>query len=60
MSVDQLKSSAPGLIGQIKGWLTNERQHIATVFVDHYSDLTFVYVTPSDTSMETVEAKEGI
>ena len=22
MSVDQLKSSAPGLIGQIKGWLT--------------------------------------
>ena len=59
VSVDQLKSSAPGLIGQIKGWLTRERQHIATVFVDHYSDLTFVHVSNSDTSVETVEAKEA-
>ena len=57
--MDQLKSSAPGLIGQIKGWLTNERQYIATVFVDHYSDLTYVHTTPSDTSIETVEAKEA-
>ena len=59
VSVDQLKSSTPGLIGQVKGWLTKERQHIATVFVDHYSDLTYVHITPSDTSMETVAAKEA-
>ena len=59
VSIDQLKSSTPGLIGQVKGWLTRERQHVATVFVDHYSDLTFVHVTPSDTSEETVEAKEA-
>ena len=59
VSVDQLKSSTPGLIGQVKGWLTKERHHIATVFVDHFSDLTFVYVTPSDTSEETVAAKEA-
>ena len=59
VSVDQLKSSTPGLIGQVKGWLTRERHHTATVFVDHHSDLTFVHVTPSDTSEETVEAKEA-
>ena len=59
VSVDQLKSSTPGLIGQVKGWLTRERHHTATVFVDHHSDLTFVHVTPSDTSEETVAAKEA-
>ena len=59
VSVDQLKSSTPGLIGQVKGWLTQERHHTATVFVDHHSDLTFVHVTPSDTSEETVSAKEA-
>jgi len=59
VSVDQLKSSTPGLIGQVKGWLTRERQHIATIFVDHHSDLTYVHITPSDTSIETIEAKEA-
>ena len=60
ISVDQLKSSTPGLIGQVKGWLTRERRHhTATVFVDHHSDLTFVHVTPSDTSEETVSIKEA-
>ena len=45
VSVDQLKSLTPGLISQVKGWLTRERHHTATVFVNHHSDLTFVHVT---------------
>ena len=59
VSVDQLKSSTPGLTGQVRGWLGQEQQHVATVFVDHHSDLTFIHVTPSDTSAETVETKEA-
>ena len=59
VSVNHLKSSTPSLIGQVKGWLTQERHHTATVFVDHHSDLTFIHVTPSDTSEETVSTKEA-
>jgi hypothetical protein len=41
--VDQLESSIPSFIGQMTGKLT--RQHIvaSTVFVDHASDLSYVY-----------------
>jgi hypothetical protein len=32
VSVDQPKSTIPDLIGQIKGWLTVQRYHVATIF----------------------------
>ncbi len=59
VSVDQLSSPTPGLIAQVKGNLTRDRYRVATVFVDHFSDLTYVHVSQSDTSEETVEAKEA-
>ena len=59
VSVDQLESSTPGFIGQLKGWLTTQRYHCATVFVDHYSDLTFVYLQRSTCADETLDAKEA-
>jgi hypothetical protein len=36
VSVDQLQSTVPGLVGQMKGWLTVQRYNYATVFVDHF------------------------
>jgi hypothetical protein len=57
VSVDQLESTTPGFIAQIKGWLTTKRYKVATVFVDHYSDLTYVYFQKSTNSDETLEAK---
>jgi hypothetical protein len=59
VSVDQLKSTVPGLVGQIKGWLTNQRYHVATIFVDHHSRLGFVHLQKSDTAAETLMAKHA-
>jgi hypothetical protein len=40
VSVDQLESSTPGLIAQMKGWLTKKRYRVATIVVDQFSGLT--------------------
>ena len=56
MSVDQLESSTPGLIAQVKGWITKKRYRVATIFVDHYSGLSYVHLQKS-TNAETLEAK---
>jgi hypothetical protein len=57
VSVDQLYSTVPGLIAQIKGIPTRKRYHLATVFVDHLSDYTFVHFQTQGTSIETITAK---
>ena len=57
VSVDQLESSTIGFIAQLKGILTKRRYKCATVFVDHYSDLTYIHHHSRLTSEETVEAK---
>jgi hypothetical protein len=45
ISVDQMESSTAGFIGQLKGAiLTMLRYKYATVFVDLYSDYTYVYL----------------
>jgi hypothetical protein len=44
VSVNQLKSTVPGLVGQIKGWPMVMRYHIATIFVDHFSKLSFAHL----------------
>jgi hypothetical protein len=56
---DQLKSTVPGLVGQIKGWLTTQRYHVATIFVDHHSRFGFVYLQKSDTATKTLIAKHA-
>jgi hypothetical protein len=51
VSVDQLESTTPGLITQIKGIPTSKRYHYATIFVDHATDYAYVHLQ-RDTSSE--------
>jgi hypothetical protein len=58
VSVDQLESTTLGLIAQVKGcWMTTKRYRAATVFVDHYSGLSYVHLQKSTDAKETIEAK---
>ena len=57
VSVDQMESPVPGFIGHLKGRLTRQRYNNATIFVDHASRLSFVYLQTALTSQETVKAK---
>ncbi len=57
VSVDQLVSSVPGLVGQTSGKLTKARFMVATIFVDHYSDLDYVHVQESTSAVDTIDAK---
>jgi hypothetical protein len=57
VSVDQLESSTPGFVVQLKGILAKIRFPCATVIVDHFSRLGYVHMQQQLTSDETVEAK---
>ena len=57
VSVDQLESMSPGFIAQLKGNLTSAKYRYATVFVDQYSKLSFVFLQNTLTSVETLQAK---
>jgi hypothetical protein len=57
ISVDQLESRTSGLIAQVKGWLTKKRYQAATIFVDHFSSLSYVYLQKSTKAEETLAAK---
>ena len=59
VSVDQLESTSPGFIAQLKGALTQQRYRYATVFVDQFSRYTYVYLQKRITSQETVMAKHA-
>jgi hypothetical protein len=60
VSVDQLESKTPGFIGQMKSpILTTGRYLVATIFVDHFSRLSFVYLQSSTSGAETVSAKKA-
>jgi Reverse transcriptase (RNA-dependent DNA polymerase) len=59
VSVDQLETPIPGIIGQLKGIPTKKRFHVATIFVDHYSGLSFVHLQQSTSSEETLSAKNA-
>ena len=62
VSVDQLVSSVPGFIAQeqanVRYKLTRRRFKAATVFVDHYSRLSYVHVhTSKQIAVEKVDTK---
>ena len=57
MSVDQLVSPMPGLIAQMTGTLTTKRYKHATVYVDHFSRLSFVYLQKTASAEETIKGK---
>jgi hypothetical protein len=59
VAVDQLVSSTPGLIGQMSGFLTHKRFVVTTVFVDHFSGLSFVHNQISTAADHTVEGKKA-
>ena len=44
VSVDQLVSPTPGLIAQMTGFIMKQRYRYATVYVDQYSGLSFIYL----------------
>ena len=57
VSVDQMISTQVGFVAQMKGKLTTDRYRAATIFVDHYSRLRFVYPMRNLSSEETINAK---
>jgi hypothetical protein len=59
VSIDQMESSTPGLIAQMKGIPTLLRYKYLTVIVDHYSRFTYIHLHTAITSEETVKAKHA-
>jgi hypothetical protein len=59
VSVDQLESNTPGFIAQLKGIPTTDRYRAATIYVDHFSRLSFIYLQRRLTSEETVRGKKA-
>jgi hypothetical protein len=59
VSIDQFESPVPGLVAQIKGNPTVQRYTRGTVFVDHFSDATYVHFQKGLTASETILAKEA-
>jgi hypothetical protein len=57
--VDQLESPIPGLKGQNKGFFFREQYKVATIFVDHFSRLLYVYLQESIKGKETLLAKRA-
>jgi Reverse transcriptase (RNA-dependent DNA polymerase)/GAG-pre-integrase domain len=58
VSVDQLESPIEGFVGQMKGKLTTKRYKVATIFVDHYSNLSFVHLQSTTNAEDTLKAKQ--
>jgi GAG-pre-integrase domain len=59
VSVDQLESTTLGFFWQLKGRITTAKYRAATIFVDHYSDLTYVHLQQTTSAKETLEAKNA-
>jgi hypothetical protein len=59
VSVDQLESNTPGFIAQLKGIPTTARYRGATIYVDHFSRASFIYLQRRLTSEETVRGKKA-
>ncbi len=59
VSVDQLESPVAGFIGQNKGYFFRKRYKVATIFVDHFSRLSYVYLQESTKGVQTLAAKRS-
>ena len=59
VSVDQLISPTPGLIAQMSGMLTSKRYTCATVYVDHFSGYSFVWIQRTTSAEETLVGKRA-
>jgi len=59
VSVDVMVSATPGLIAQMRGFLTRQRYKFACVFVDHFSDFGYVHLMKDQSAESALEAKEA-
>lgn len=59
VSIDQLISPTPGFVPIHRDLPTTKRYVGATIFVDHYSDFTYVHLMIETTAVTTVAAKEA-
>ena len=59
VSVDTLESTTLGFIGQLKGILTTERYKYATVFVDHFSRISYVHLHRTNHATEVLAGKKA-
>jgi Reverse transcriptase (RNA-dependent DNA polymerase)/GAG-pre-integrase domain len=57
VSIDQLESTTPGLIAQLRGIPTTLRYKVATVFVDHATRYGYVHLQKSTSAEETIKGK---
>jgi hypothetical protein len=58
VSVDVLVSKTPGLVAQLRGWMTSRRYQCACEFVDHFSDFTYVHPLKAQDGDEVLAAKK--
>ena len=58
-SYDHLISKHPGLIPQMRGFLTSQKYNGAVILVDHKTDLPFVYLIVSTGIDKTIAAKRA-
>jgi GAG-pre-integrase domain len=59
ISVDQMESPIPGLIGQLKGKPTLARYRCATIFVNTFSRIGYIYLQQTTNAEETLESKRA-
>ena len=60
-SIDQIEYPQGALIPVLKGSQTSTKYHVATIFVDHFSKLTYVHfseITPAHKAVEEIHAFE--
>ena len=55
--MDSFESATTGFTAQIKGVLTNKRYRLATIYLDHFSDLSYAFLQEDATSKETLKGK---
>jgi len=57
VTINQGESLVPGLVAQLKGILTKKRYTCATLFVDLYSNFSYVHFQYSTNAQDTLKAK---
>ena len=58
-STDQMISPFGGLIPQMKGRLMKAKYYGATIFVDHFTNYTYVHLMRDMTAVSTLKAKNA-
>ena len=57
VSVDSFELATARFTAQIKGVLTKKRYRLGTIYVAHFSDLSYAFLQENETSKETLKGK---